>query len=284
MTYQMLIWSPSPLPTLLSVMRRVLVHSGGHCFPQKAAEVEAIRAFLQQFVSRAPSTSSLKGGVDVGFSAPINNGTIPETACLSVPSANAGFEPLTTAETSSAAATSDTKSSLHSGRPPPRVAPDAMITPATLLHIAPASVPPSVAAVPYFSLLSEPTGGFPAPDEQLEEIEALAAIFGEEYECLCGDNSSEPGNNPAVLSTPIRFRIMLREPGSGSEPAVASTSRSLSHTSSLVFTFPQVCAYTFKIPVRFNTYNDFEQCFMLIIYLAGCPVYPNIMTTPCGAF
>ena len=88
---------------------------------------------------------------------------------------------------------------------------------------------------------SEP-GGFQAPEEQLEELEALEAIFGEEYECLSG---STPGG---AAATPLAVRIKLREPGAGDDGAEEGGGEGgrggpPSRRFSLVFTLPEVGGY-----------------------------------------
>ena len=245
--------------------RKIWRHDGGHCVPQRAADVAAILNFLLEVQQHciapnnggAPSSAGAVGGLPEQRRSFAPTGGAPSSAGSSGASGvpgGAAFSPPSSSAGAAGAATRITE------------APITLTTlgPAISAPCIPAGLPPAVAAAP--SPPSPPAcaatglqppppvqaqsstaqtasdsvpGGFRAPEEQLEELEALEAIFGEEYERLSG---TMPGG---AAATPLAVRIRLREPGAGDDGAEEGEGGEggggpPSRRFSLVFTLPEV--------------------------------------------
>jgi len=257
--------------------------------PQKAAEVEAIRAFLSQFIGAAPSEPPpqvCECGTDnplagrrgaplcgmVCFKKTLHFHCAQTLRGKTRPSlGSSGNKAIALRQEASPSVYSPAIAATAAALPgqilsscaaPIRGAPiesplGAPVLPsaaqsgfesAAEIHLAgPSSLVPHDTSSAAATEKAAVDGGFPAPTEQLDELEALAAIFGEEFECFSGgvvgvgggSLSGEGLGTRDDLATPIRFCIRLRDPGSGSDPT-ATGNRSPSQSCSLVFTLPRV--------------------------------------------
>lgn len=254
----------------LGWQRQILRHGGGHCVPQRAADVAAILEFLEVQQRRSiaptgwgafrPSLPSVALKQQQGRAADQNTPEMGPLKAAVVPEAGSGAGPKGKLMNNATA------------HPTTPVWDVASLPPASISQLEPTTAAPSsppcccgpsqestAAADPLLPTVvrarpsssqtaaSVVPGGFRAPEEQLEELEALEAIFGEEYVRLSG-MTSPSGDWSAV--TPLVVRIRLREPGADDDGAGAGGGGGgggevgPSRRFSLVFTLPEVGGFT----------------------------------------
>ena len=221
--------------------RKIWRHDGGHRVPQRAADISAILNFLLE-VQRRCITS--------------NGGASSAARTSSAPGASeAAFTPLPSSAGAAGAATRITEAQITmatlglaiaapfcppAGLPPAAAAATSPPPPPACAAAGLQPPPPVQAQSSTAQTASSVPGGFRAPEEQLEELEALEAIFGEEYERLSGTTPS------GAAITPLAVRIKLREPGAGDDGTEEGGGEGggegcpPSRNFSLVFTLPEV--------------------------------------------